>query len=130
LIVMDGVYSETIDPSISGVAGKPITIKALNKGNAIIQKEEDGPAISIYSNTNKTISHITIDGFIARSKGEYSAIRLNSSDNIAEELMTNNIIIRNTGTFGSANQTNTMSFGISRVRDSLMEDVWVVQTNQ
>ena len=124
LVVADGTYNQTLSPIVSGISGYPITIRAQNRGGAIIQKADDGPAISINSTTSQTLSYITIDGFIARSKGEYSAISVNSTDNIAEQLMTNNIIIRNTGAFGSANQTNTVVFAIARTRDSLFEDMW------
>lgn len=124
LIVADGTYSQTLSPTISGTAGYPITIRAQNRGKAIIQKDQDGPAISIHSTSSQTLAFITIDGFVARSKGEYSAISVNSPDNIAELEMSNNIIIRNTGAFGSANQTNTMAFAIARTRDSLFEDMW------
>ena len=124
LVVADGTYNQTLSPIVSGISGYPITIRAQNRGGAIIQKADDGSAISINSTTSQTLSYITIDGFIARSKGEYSAISVNSTDNIAEQLMTNNIIIRNTGAFGSANQTNTVVFAIARTRDSLFEDMW------
>lgn len=124
LIVADGTYNQTLSPTVSGISGYPITIRAKNRGRAIIQKTDDGPAILINSSTSQTLAYITIDGFIARSKGEYSAISVNSTDNIAEQLMTNNIIIRNTGAFGSANQTNTVVFAIARTRDSLFENMW------
>ncbi len=124
LIVADGTYNQTLSPTVSGISGYPITIRAENRGRAIIQKTDDGPAILINSSTSQTLAYITIDGFIARSKGEYSAISVNSTDNIAEPLMTNNIIIRNTGAFGSANQTNTVVFAIARTRDSLFENMW------
>ncbi len=124
LIVDDGTYDETLMPTVSGEAGNPITIMAKNRGQATIQKTVDGPAISVMSDNSQTISHITIDGFVARGKGEYSAIIVNSSDNIAENQMTNNIIIRNSGAFGSANLQNVVIFAIARTRDSLFEDMW------
>ncbi len=124
LLVADGTYGETLSPTVSGTADNPITIRAENRGGAILQKTEDGPAILINSTTSQTLAYITIDGFIARSKGEYSAISVNSTDNISEPLMTNNVIIRNTGAFGSANQSNTVTVAIARTRDSLFEDMW------
>ena len=124
LIVADGIYTEIMSPSISGAVGYPITIIAENRGEAIIQRSDEGSAISILSSLSKTLSHITIDGFIARSKGESSAIVVGSTDNIAEEFMSNNITIRNTGAYGSANQSNTVVVAIARTRDSLFEDMW------
>ncbi|MBV1880173.1 MAG: right-handed parallel beta-helix repeat-containing protein [Pseudomonadales bacterium] len=124
LIVADGIYAETLSPTVSGAEGYPITIIAENRGEAIIEKSEDGSAISILSSVSKTLSYITIDGFIARSKGENSAIVVGSTDNIAEEFMSNHITIRNTGAFGSADQTNTVVVAIARTRDSLFEDMW------
>jgi len=117
ILVVNGTYSEALEPTKSSITWMAQTI-----GGVTIQKTSDGAAIDIYSDTGTTYSYITVDGFIARSMGEYAAIRLNSQDNIVEASMTNNITLRNCGAFGSANLTNTMTIGVSRVRDSLMED--------
>ncbi len=125
LMIGDGSYGEKIYPTVSGSPGLPITLKAENRGKAIIAPVNNAAAIEIYSTTSKTISYITIDGLIARSRGEYAAIRLASSDNASEAQMTNNITIKNLGAFGSANLTNTVVIDLgNNLRDSLLEDVW------
>ena len=125
LIIKDGSYHEQINPTISGTPGNPITIAAENTGGVIIEMLEDGSAVEIYSNKNKTISYITIEGIIARGHGEYNAINVYSADNVNEAQMTNNIVIRKTGAFGSSNLRNREVFGIgNNVRDSLFEDIW------
>ncbi|KPA08881.1 hypothetical protein MHK_010905 [Candidatus Magnetomorum sp. HK-1] len=125
LIIKDGSYHEQINPTISGTPGNPITIAAENTGGVIIEMLEDGSAVEIYSNTDNTISYITIEGIIARGHGEHSAINVCSADNVNEAQMTNNIVIRKTGAFGSANLRNCEVFGIgNNVRDSLFEDIW------
>lgn len=127
LIVRDGTYNEALSPTCSGSLGSPITFQAENRGMAIIQMTSGNPgsAIEISSTTSYTRSYITIDGFIARSWGEHSAIYIYSEDDVNESQMTNNITVRNTGAFGSSNQTNcdTIDLG-NNLRDSLFEDIW------
>ena len=125
LIIANGTYHEQISPTVSGSSGNPITIRAETVGGVVIDMQTDGPAIYINSTTSKTISHITIEGLIARGHGESAAIRVGSSDSVSESQMTNNIIIRKTGAFGSANLRNSSIFGIgNNTRDSLFEDIW------
>lgn len=125
LILVNGTYHEPLRPTVSGSAGKPITLKAETVGGAIIEMQVDGAAIEIYSDTRKTISYITIEGVIARGHGEYSAIDIFSSDSVSEPQMTNNIIIRSTGAFGSANLSNSKVISLgNNLRDSLFEDIW------
>jgi hypothetical protein len=125
LILMDGIYNQQIAPTISGTAGRPITFRAQHRGQAIIQMISDGNAILVYSTTSATRSYLIFNGLIARSHGEYSAIRVASDDNVTEAQMSHNITIKNTGAFGSARQTNTVVIDIgNNARDSLFEDVW------
>lgn len=125
LIIMDGTYNESLAPKVSGTSGSPITFQAENRGQAILQMASSSNAILVWSTSTITTSYITIDGLIARSYGEYGAIKVGSDDNVTETQMTNNIIIKNTGAFGSANLTNLTAFSIgNNARDSLFEDVW------
>ena len=124
VIVMDGTYDETLNPTTAGTVGSVITWQAQNRGAAVISRTTDGFGIYIESTPADIKAYITIDGFLARSHGEYEAIRVDSQDNSAESEMTHDIIVRNCGAFGSANLTNTMTVSIARVRDSLIEDSW------
>jgi hypothetical protein len=125
LILMDGTYTERLAPTISGTAGNPITFQSANRGLAIIQPSSNSNAILAYSTVAAVRGYLTFDGLIARSTGEYSAIRVASDDNVNESQMVNNIIVKNTGAYGSAQETNTVVIDIgNNARDSLFEDVW------
>jgi hypothetical protein len=85
----------------------------------------EGNGILVYSRRNDIRSNLIFDGLTVRGHGEYSAIRVASDDNVTEEQMTNNITIKNTGVFGSANMKNRAVFVVgNNVRDSLVEDIW------
>lgn len=142
LIVRDGSYQQAMVPRMSGEQGNPITIRAENKGLAIITPGDsaspssdacyDGEqdiAIHIFScqgNNPRIVHDLIIDGFIARGKGENSAISVGSSDRSDQDNeMTYNITIRNTGAFGSITATNNVVFSIgNNLRDSLFEDIF------
>ena len=125
VILLDGTYNEQLSPTVSGQAGAPITFRSKNSGKAIIQMTSPGAAIRVYSDTTHTRGYLTFDGLIARGNGENPAIQISSGDNVTEEQMTNNIIVRNTGAFGSANLNNVVVFSLgNNLRDSLCEDVW------
>lgn len=125
LILLDGTYSSSLAPTISGTEGNPITFQAQNRGQAIIKPSSNANAILVYSTAAAVRGYLTFDGLIARSTGEYSAIRVASDDNVNESQMVNNIIIKNTGAYGSAQETNTVVFDIgNNARDCLFEDVW------
>lgn len=127
LILLDGIYNQQLSPTISGSLGSPITFKAKNRGKAIIQMISDGSAISLYTSYpyTHTVKFITIDGLIARGKGEYSAITVGSDDTATEAQMTNNIVIKNTGAFGSSSLTNCVVWSIgNNAIDILHEDIF------
>ena len=71
---MDGVYSQNIYGAKSGQAGKPITIKALNDGQAIIDGGGAGFPILLEG------SYYVIDGLVARNGGE-NVIKVTGNNN-------------------------------------------------
>ena len=52
LWLMDGTYYQVIEPTINGISGSPITIKALNDGKAIIDGEYIRSTVVIGKNWN------------------------------------------------------------------------------
>ena len=125
LLLLDGTYRQQLNPQVSGEQNAPITFKAMHLGKAIIEMASDGNAVLVYSTNRSNRRYLVLDGLIARGHGEFSAIRLASSDRITEEQMTNNITVRNCGAFGSASMKNKVVFDVgNNVRDSLIEDVW------
>ena len=78
LWLMDGTYYQVIEPTINGISGSPITIKALNDGKAIIDGEYIRSTVVIGKNWNDianynrdTINpygnHLTVEGIVAKN---------------------------------------------------------------
>ena len=125
LMLLDGAYDQVLSPTVSGSPGLPITFLAQNRGQAVIAPTSDCGGISVFSTVDVTYSHLVFDGLFVRGHGECSAIELGSQDNVPEPQMTHDIIVRNTGAFGSANMSNTSVIDLgNNLRDSLLEDVW------
>jgi hypothetical protein len=125
--VKNGIYTDPITPAFatqSGTPGQPITIRAENYGGVIIAPTASVPAIDFYSSATEQVSHWTVDGFICRSNGETRTISVNSVDNVALAAMTNNIVVKRCGAFGSAIDTNTTVVSVARSQDCLVEDVF------
>ncbi len=119
LIVKDGTYNQSINPSKSGTAGNPITIKAENAGQVTIDMQGSGSGINI---ENK--AYLTIEGFLVINPGGVSAINIGGHSGPDWSDRTNNIIVRNTGARGGEKDSNTHVWSIGRIKDSLFEDVW------
>jgi hypothetical protein len=51
LLVKDGIYMQSIAPTVSGTPGNPIIIKAERDGSAIIDGGGSRPALYIYNST-------------------------------------------------------------------------------
>ncbi|MFO7955641.1 MAG: chondroitinase-B domain-containing protein [Candidatus Brocadiia bacterium] len=78
LLLMDGVYRQTLGPKRSGEPGKPITIRALNDGMATIDGEFERVPVWIDRDW------ITVEGIVARNsrrtvysimKGSHNVLR-------------------------------------------------------
>jgi hypothetical protein len=139
LILLDGVYSQRLRPTISGSeTGGYITYKAKNNYKAIIAPttiNNDpyfGPAISIFSCPGcsgtwhqPVVHHIAFVGLIARGIGEVSTLHFSSSDNAALDEMTHHIKVQKCGFYGSAQETNRVVISLgNNLLDSLVEDVF------
>lgn len=75
LLVKDGIYMQSIAPTVSGTPGNPIIIKAERDGGAIIDGGGTRPALYIY---NK--GFLTIEGFKFQHCGEQSCASIGGHD--------------------------------------------------
>ena len=135
LIITDGTYNQKIKTSHFGNAKDGyISYKAEHNFKAILSPTEDTneATIQVFSCpgcgggwNNPVQSYISFEGIIARSIGENAAIWLGSADDAKVEEMTNHIIVKNSGFFGSAQETNSAVVDLgNNLRDSLIEDVF------
>lgn len=127
---MDGIYNQQLYPpvSLSGSDASYTIFRAKNPGKVIIapkQYNSTEAALYVYSSTSLgTSHHMMFQGFHVIGYGETFAIRLNSQDNISENLMTSYIIIKQTGCKGSSRDYNNNAFEVSNVKNTLIEDVY------
>ena len=81
LILMDGVYYQSISPRISGEPGSPIIIRAQNDGMVTLDGENARSAIDLSNNVN----YIVIEGIIVKNgprvRGQH-VIGISGSHNI------------------------------------------------
>lgn len=118
LILKDGTYTEALNPTVSGNAGNPITIKAENDGRAIIDGQNAHAGITLNAR-----HHITLEGLLSINPGEALALSVGASD--GDFTSSHDIIIRRTGIRGGMNLNNGVAASVARTRNSLLEDVWV-----
>ncbi len=114
LILMDGVYYQTLAPNKrNGEPGKPITIKAQNDGQAIIDGQNQRLAVSLAYQPNEwwVGSYFVIEGIVAR----------NSSESVYEIMGSNNILRRVSG-YDANTDTNSHVFSIAFGDNNLLED--------
>ena len=82
LVLMDGVYYQSLDPGISGQAGNPITIKAHHDGKAIIDGQRVRDPVYLRGNRHFFI----IEGIVAKNgntiSGNGNVIKIESDYNI------------------------------------------------
>ena len=84
LILIDGVYNQSLDPNIGGQPGNPITIKAQHDGKAIIDGQGVRDPIILWR--YKGASYLIIEGIVAMNgntlSGNGNVIRIGSDHNI------------------------------------------------
>lgn len=59
LLIKDGIYKQTLDVTVSGTAGNPITIKAQNEGSAIVDGTSSRIPLIIYNRQYLVVEGIT-----------------------------------------------------------------------
>lgn len=81
LYLMDGTYFQQLKVKISGTPGNPITFKALNDGQAIIDGNYGFGPVQIAGTPSVRVSYIDIEGIIAKRSPDY-VVRVDYSDYI------------------------------------------------
>ncbi|MBL4781461.1 MAG: hypothetical protein JKX92_04380 [Porticoccaceae bacterium] len=119
LVLKSGVYQESLEPSVSGEAGNPIVILAEHDGEAIIETV-DQPAIHI-----RNQNYLTVEGLVARSTGDVSAVAITGHDGPDWSDRTTGIIMRKVGARSGSLHRNSSGFAVARANQVLLEDVWV-----
>jgi chondroitinase B-like protein len=108
LLLMDGVYRQSLAPRRSGEPGKPITIRALNDGMATIDGQFRRDPVHIAQD------HITIEGLVARNgrRGVYDILR-----------GSHNVLRRCTG-YDASPDVNSSVFAVAypEAKHNLLED--------
>lgn len=119
LVLKSGVYSEPLEPTISGEAGNPIVILAEHDGEAVIETIDE-PAIYIHNQ-----NYLTVEGVVARSAGDVSAVAIAGHDGPDWSDKTTGIIMRGVGARSGSLHRNSSGFAVGRASQVLLEDVWV-----
>ena len=111
LFLMNGTYtgnSSMIHPTISGTAGSPITIKALNDGKAIIDGEYG--LKPLYVGEGK--KYLNFEGFVTQR----------SSWHVVYLYKASNIVLRRISAYNADTNSNSHCFSIEESSQILVED--------
>lgn len=118
LLIMDGTYTETIRPTVEGVEGKPITIKAVNDGKVTIDAQGKGYAMLLGDTWPGPIdSWFVVEGIIVRN-GYEAALKINGT----------NIIVRRVSAYDASTDQNSNVIAVTGSSNILLEDVIAVGT--
>lgn len=113
LILKDGTYHETLDVTPSGTPGSPITIRAENDGQAIVDGEGSRVPCQVFGSWSGTIrrSDIVLEGLVCRNSDAH-VVWAHHGDRITLRRMT----------AYNAGSGNVMVFNSAFSTDVLMED--------
>lgn len=75
LLVMDGTYTQVIAPTLSGQAGSPITIRALNDGRATVDGQGVRRVLELGSNNQAWGNWFVIEGLVLRNGTTVAHVR-------------------------------------------------------
>ena len=111
LILRDGVYRQSLIPSVNGTATQPITIRAENDGKAIIDGEGKRTPVEFGHTRVGRGNHFIIEGIVARNgKGDVWYIR---SDNVT---------LRRVSGYNASTDDNSSVFTFWTQGGGLLED--------
>ena len=120
LLLLDGTYTESttglVQPNIrNGEPGKPITIKALNDGKAVIDGEGEYIPVRLGENWGPQGAigdWFVVEGLVARN-GTLSSIRIEHG---------NHNVLRRVSAYNASVDDNSFAIGIIWSNDNLLED--------
>jgi len=120
LIVRNGIYSESLQVTVSGSPGQPTTIKGESFGGVIIDVDSD---IAIELGSDGPMNDIVVENFIATSRLN-TAVMVQSPDGTSVRAQTRDITLRNIGARGGSKDDNKNVFTMARIKDSLAENIF------
>ncbi len=117
LYLLDGVYNGSDSmiippPGLSGEPEKPITVKALNDGQAIIDGENKRMPCVIAGNSTNRFHDIIVEGIVCKNSN-YHVFSISRADRV---------ILRNVSAYNADPVANAMIFSLYLVSDVLLED--------
>lgn len=113
LRIQDGVYTEPIQPLVAGLAGAPITIKAVNDGKVIIDGQGQTIPLKLGDNwPGDNRSYITVEGIVAKN-GTEATVRIRGD----------HMILRRVSAYDAALRMNSSVIAVVWANDILLEDV-------
>ena len=111
LFLLDGIYYQSIEPDVrDGLPGSPITVRALNDGQAIIDGQNARVPVKLGPWVGWNRDYYVIEGIVAR----------NSIDSVYEINGNHNILRRVSG-YNANNDTNSHVFTLTG-KYTLLED--------
>lgn len=113
LYLMDGVYHQTLDISLSGTHEAPVTIKALNDGKALIDGQGVRETVILRGSPDNKISHLVLEGFVASNSYKH-VYRIRNAQHI--------VLKRLSGSNAVRIDKNNHIFSIAYSTDVLVED--------
>ena len=128
LLLMDGTYTKAttglVQPNIrNGLPGQPITIKALNDGQAVIDGQGENYPVRLGDNwgPHGAISDwFVVEGLVARNGG-LGAIRIEKG---------NHNVLRRVSAYNASTDDNSLVLAINWGSDNLVEDCVVAGTGR
>src|SRR3990167_10070249 len=112
LVFKDGVYKETLNVSVSGIEGNPITITAENDGMAVVDGENVRVPFVIDQYPNR-VHDVNVEGIVFKNSN-YHVLRISHVDRLT--------LKRGSG-YGAALSGNSHIFSFNDITDSLLEDL-------
>jgi len=118
LLIMDGYYTEVIRPTVEGVQGKPITIRALNDGKVTIDAQYKTFALQLGDTWPGPIdSWFVVEGIVFRN-GSESAIKVNGENNV----------LRRVSAYNASTDLNSSVVAVVGSKNILLEDMLIAGT--
>jgi len=114
LYLMNGTYTETLNITVSGINGNPVTFKALNDGKAILDGTRDSDVLRIAGTASSHKTDIKIEGVVCK----------NAYINVVSIHYADRIILKRVSAYdaGTGNSGNVHQFSLWHASDVLLED--------
>ena len=120
LLIADGVYTEPLHVGVEGVAGAPITIKAVNDGKVTIDGQGQTIPIKLGDNwPGDNRSYITVEGIVAKN-GTEAAVRVRGD----------HMVLRRVSAYDAGLRSNSAVMLVAWSSDVLLEDVIAAGTGR